>query len=66
VLALLAENNTPYGGGWLLLSACLGYWIGKQKGYPGWGVLLGVMCPILGLVIIAICDPKEPADPPHT
>jgi hypothetical protein len=38
MLALLAENDTAYGGGWLCLSACLGHWIGKQK-----------MCPIGGL-----------------
>ena len=47
---------------WLFVSALLGYWIGKRKGYPGWGVLLAVMCPIFGLVIIAICYPREPDD----
>ncbi len=65
MLALLAENDTAYGGGWLFLSACLGYWIGKQKGYPGWGVLLALLCPFFGLVIIAICYPREPDEQPQ-
>jgi hypothetical protein len=61
MLALHAEGPAL----WLLVSAYLGYWIGKRKGYPGWGVLLAVMCPIVGLVIIAICIPREPADLPQ-
>ncbi|MBI4933521.1 MAG: hypothetical protein HY828_06555 [Actinobacteria bacterium] len=28
---------------WLFVSALLGYWIGKKKGYPEWGVLLAVV-----------------------
>jgi hypothetical protein len=31
-----------------------GYYIGKPKGRPGWGVALGLILGIIGLIIIAL------------
>ena len=36
-----------------------GYYIGRPKGRPGWGLALGLILGIIGLIIIALIPAKR-------
>ena len=39
--------------------AVAGYYIGKPKGRPGWGIALGFFLSVIGLIIIALIPARR-------